>query len=136
MTKPLKTLTNTGAALALACAAMLSAAPAAAHDGYGRYERDDRYAPAYPGDRYGRYEPAREWRHDRGYREVYNGYRGDNRFRCSDGSTGTIVGAIAGGLLGSKMAGRRGDQTAGVIIGGALGAVAGRAIDKDGNGCR
>lgn len=56
--------------------------------------------------------------------------RRDNR------TTGTILGAIAGGLIGNSVAGRHGDKTAGVIIGGAVGAVAGRAIDKGGNNCR
>ncbi|VAV96601.1 hypothetical protein MNBD_ALPHA04-174, partial [hydrothermal vent metagenome] len=43
---------------------------------------------------------------------------------------GTIIGAIAGGLLGNEVA-RRGDKTVGTIIGGAAGALAGRAIDRD-----
>ena len=48
---------------------------------------------------------------------------------------GTIIGAIAGGLLGHEVAGRRGDRTTGTIIGGAVGAVAGRAIDKGDGRC-
>ena len=54
------------------------------------------------------------------------------RPRCSS-STGTIIGAIAGGLLGREIAGR-GDRTVGAIIGAGAGALAGRAIDR--NDCR
>lgn len=55
-------------------------------------------------------------------------YRG----RCRDkGTGGTIIGAIAGGLLGNAAVGRRGDGTAGAIVGGGVGALAGRAIDRD-----
>ena len=57
-----------------------------------------------------------------------------NQYRRDDGSTGTIIGAIAGGLLGREIAGR-GDRTVGTIIGGAAGALLGREIDRDGN-CR
>ncbi|MBN8806588.1 MAG: glycine zipper 2TM domain-containing protein, partial [Sphingopyxis terrae] len=46
-----------------------------------------------------------------------------------------IIGAIAGGLAGHEIAGR-GDRTVGTIIGGAVGAIAGRAIDKGNDGCR
>ncbi|WP_343202904.1 glycine zipper 2TM domain-containing protein [Stenotrophomonas maltophilia] len=45
------------------------------------------------------------------------------------------MGAIAGGLLDNEVA-RRGDKTEGTIIGGAVGALAGRAIDRsDGRRC-
>ena len=69
---------------------------------------------------------------DRGYYDD-RGFRGR---RCGSGTTGTIVGAIAGGLLGNEV-GRnsggyygRGDGTAGAIIGGGIGALAGRAIGR------
>jgi hypothetical protein len=42
---------------------------------------------------------------------------------------------VAGGLAGHEIAGR-GDRAVGTIIGGALGALAGRAIDKGNDGCR
>lgn len=55
----------------------------------------------------------------------------DRPRRCRrDGTGGTIIGAIAGGLLGDSIAGR-GDRTTGAIVGGGLGALAGRAIDRD-----
>jgi Glycine zipper 2TM domain len=67
------------------------------------------------------------------YRE--RNYRGDNyRGRsCSKGTGGTIIGAVAGGLLGRTVVRRGGDRTAGTIIGAGVGALAGRAIDKSGS---
>ena len=59
-----------------------------------------------------------------------NRYYGYGR-RCS-GTTGTIVGGVAGALLGRTVT-RDGyhSGTTGTILGGALGALAGRAIDRD-----
>ncbi len=100
------------------------------HDRYDHYDRDGRY------DRYGRYSRGP----DVNIRYQYDGRgRGGDRYydRCrNDGAAGTILGAIAGGLIGSSAAGRHGDKTTGVIVGGAVGAVAGRAIDKSGSDCR
>jgi outer membrane lipoprotein SlyB len=81
--------------------------------------------------RYGsRYE--RQYRNGYNDNRVYrdNGYRNYRRAqKCNDGDGGTIVGALAGGLLGNQIAGR-GDRTLGTIIGGVGGALAGRAIDR------
>jgi uncharacterized protein YcfJ len=44
-------------------------------------------------------------------------------------NTGTVVGAVAGGLLGRTVAGR-GDRTEGTLIGAGVGAVAGHQIAK------
>jgi len=146
--KGLKTMTartfkKLSIALALAATTAGAVAPAQADRGnhYG-WSNHDRYD-----ERYDRYERGDRYDGDRNYdrygRDVRVQYRGDNRsyrddYRCqrSDGAAGTILGAIAGGLIGSSVAGRHGDKTAGVIIGGAVGAVAGRAIDKNGNNCR
>lgn len=69
----------------------------------------------------------------------YRDYRGDDRRYSNrrrgggcDNSGGTIVGALAGGLLGHTVAGR-GDRTLGAVLGAAGGALAGRAIDKSDN---
>lgn len=99
------------------------------YDRYDRYERGDRYDSNRNYDRYGRDTSVR-------YQTDNRYYRDDYRCQRSDGAAGTILGAIAGGLIGNSVAGRHGDKTAGVIIGGAVGAVAGRAIDKGGNNCR
>ena len=90
------------------------------HDGYREYRRGDTY-------RRNRYRDRRDYRDQRRYRD--NRYYSDRRYRgCDRGTGGTIIGAIAGGLLGNEVA-RRGDKTEGTIIGGAVGALAGRAID-------
>ena len=124
-------------AAAAGTAALLSAvAPVAAEAQYyggARYEqaRDwngrgyDRGGRGYYGDR-GYYRGGGGYYRDRGY------YRGG---RCRDkGTGGTILGAIAGGLLGNEIGnGRydRGDGTTGAIVGAGIGALAGRAIDRD-----
>lgn len=120
-----KKLTIAGAAFALGATALIPATPAMAQRydrGYSRY--DDGYG--YNG-------------YNRGYRGQDRRYYNNNRNynRCKDGDGGTVIGAIAGGLAGHEIAGR-GDRTLGVILGGALGAVAGRAIDRSDppQGCR
>lgn len=63
-----------------------------------------------------------------GYRE----WRGkDGRVYCrkSNGTTGLVVGGIAGALVGNGVAGR-GDKTLGTIVGAVGGAFGGQAIDK------
>ena len=90
------------------------------HDGY----RGDHY---YRG---GGYEGRRYYDRRGYYGRSYYG-RG---YSCDRGTGGTIIGAIAGGLLGHEVAkGRsgRGDGTAGAIVGAGVGALAGRAIDRD-----
>lgn len=115
-----KKLTLAGAAFATLATAV-TATPAMAQ----RYDRGYGYDRGY-NDGYG---------YDRGYRDrAYRGY--DRRYAnrgshpCKDGDGGTVIGAIAGGLAGNALAGRRGDGTLGAILGGVVGAVAGRAIDK------
>ena len=76
-----------------------------------------------------RYEDGYRYSNDRDYRD----YRNNNR--CDKGTGGTIIGAVAGGLLGNEVA-RRGNRTEGAIIGAAVGALAGRAIDKSDSNCR
>ncbi len=108
-----------------------------AHREYRRYDHN-RPDPAYNGyyaDRYYRDDPSyRERRLARNDR-VYRGENGQYYCRRSDGTTGLIVGGIAGGILGNIIA-PGGSKTLGTIIGGAGGAVAGSAIDKNGARCR
>ena len=110
----------------IAAIAVLGAAimiPVAAE---ARHFRGDGYGGGY--HRGGGYDG------NRGYGYGYGG-RGYYRGRCRDrGTGGTIIGAIAGGLLGHEVAqGRynRGDGTTGAIVGAGVGALAGRAIDRD-----
>jgi hypothetical protein len=123
-------------------ASALTALPAAA-EAQSRYGYSSRYDNGNYNQGYGRgsYDQRQRYANQRyynqrGYNQGYYNQRGYNQGygnhygqRCS-GSTGTIIGAIAGGLLGNEVAGRRGDRTLGAIIGAGAGALAGRAIDR------
>lgn len=122
-------------AATLAIPAVGFAAPAAAADygfsgaSYYDDDDDDRYERRYDKRYDRRYDRRSDRRYDRRYdRRQYS--------RCDNGDGGTIIGAVAGGLAGRELAGRRGDRTVGTIIGGALGALAGREIDKSNDPCR
>ncbi len=127
--------------IAASAATLTAVAPVAAEAQYygGRYEqvRDDRGDRGYRRDQYRGDRRERGYYRERGgYRERgYEGRRAYGYGRCRDkGSTGTILGAIAGGLLGHEVGnGRydRGDGTTGAIVGAGIGALAGRAIDRD-----
>jgi len=96
-----------------------------------RYNDDD-YSRAEPN-----YDPQRYYR-DGNYQErtlraderVYAG--NDGRYYCkrSDGTTGLIIGAAGGGILGNVIDGGR-SRVVGTLLGGALGAVAGKAVDQN-----
>lgn len=96
-----------------------------------------------PDPQYGNYDPGRYYQETRRQRERRLGmqdrvYRGqDGRYYCrrSDGSTGLIVGAVAGGVLGNVIA-PGGSDTLGTILGAVAGGVAGRAIDRNNVRCR
>lgn len=94
---------------------------------------DRRYGSRYRPDRYYRsgYEPIRVTRNTR----IYRGY--DDRYYCrrSDGTTGLIVGAALGGLLGNQLD-RGGSNLLTTLIGGGAGALLGREIDRGGVSCR
>ena len=65
-------------------------------------------------------------------RYTYREWKGkDGRLRCRrpDGTTGLIVGGVAGALVG-RTVDTRGDRTLGTLGGAALGALAGREIDR------
>jgi len=66
---------------------------------------------------------------------VYVGRDGRYYCRRNDGTTGLIVGGIAGGALGAAIA-PGGSGLLGAIIGGVGGAAAGQAIDKNNVRCR
>lgn len=116
--------------------------------GYGYYDRDSygrygNYDYNRPDPAYGGYYADRYYRNDRRYREqrlsendrVYRGRDGKYYCRRSDGTTGLIVGAAAGGILGNIIA--PGDSnTLGTILGAVAGGAAGRAIDRNEVRCR
>ncbi|MCP1468967.1 uncharacterized protein YcfJ [Sphingobium sp. OAS761] len=91
---------------------------------YGRYYRADRYYRSG-------YAPIRVTRGTR----IYRGY--DDRYYCrrSDGTTGLIVGAALGGLLGSQLDRGR-SNTTGILIGAGAGALLGREVDRGSLSCR
>ena len=96
-----------------------------------QFDRDDRR-----NYRQGRRDGRREARQQARYEGRY--WRGnDGRYRCqrSNGTTGLLVGAGVGALLGNEIAGR-GDKTLGAVVGGLGGAAAGRAIDRSRVNCR
>ena len=99
---------------------------------YNRYENGQR---TYYADRYYRdgsnYQTRRLGRNDR----IYRG--SDNRYYCrrSDGTTGLIIGGLAGGLLGNSLAGG-GSRTLGTLLGGGAGALLGQSIDRGQVQCR
>jgi hypothetical protein len=106
-----------------------------------RWDRlEDRWDRA---DRDGYWDAARYYRADSRYRARRLGrsdriYRGsDNRYYCQrdDGTTGLIVGGVAGGVLGQIIA-PGGSKTLGAIIGAGAGALIGRAIDDGDVVCR
>ncbi len=122
------------------------------HDRDRGYDRQDRYDRR---DRYERRQDRRERREDRRYRQrVYddNGryyeprrvsrndrvWQGrDGRYYCErdNGTTGLIIGAAGGALLGRTID-TRGDRTVGTLLGAALGGVLGREIDRGSARCR
>jgi Glycine zipper 2TM domain len=94
------------------------------------------------------YKKNKHRAYDRGYedgrrdaqyiREDTRMWRGDDgRYYCrrDDGTTGLIIGAAVGGLAGNEIAGR-GDKTLGAILGAAGGALLGREIDRSNYRCR
>jgi type II secretory pathway pseudopilin PulG len=98
--------------------------------GQGGYYNDDRVESDY--------EPSRYYREGPNYRErtlsaderVYRGT--DGRYYCkrNDGTTGLIVGAIGGGILGNVIDGGH-SRGVGTILGAIVGGVAGKSIDQN-----
>ncbi|GAA0735658.1 glycine zipper 2TM domain-containing protein [Sphingomonas japonica] len=76
---------------------------------------------------YQRYRDRRYYGRDRRYANRNNRRTPQ---RCSS-TEGTVIGAVAGGLLGNTVAGNN-NRLLGTIIGGGAGALAGREIDRSG----
>ena len=93
--------------------------PQLVEPGQGRYYADRYYRPgSYYADR-------RLTRNER----IYRGYDGRYYCRRNDGTTGLIVGAGIGALLGNQL-NVGGSTTISTIIGGAAGALLGREITR------
>ena len=136
-------------ATAAAAAALTAAAPASAEHnrwsndysyeraGYRDYDRGgygrggyDRGYDEY--DNYGRYrEPRRISRGDR----VWRGNDGRYYCRRDNGTTGLIIGAAGGALLG-RAVDSHGERTTGTILGAVLGGLLGKSIDQSDARCR
>lgn len=101
------------------------------NNGYnnGQYTNNANDDSNYDASRYyrdGNYQERELSQNDR----VYKGT--DGRYYCkrSDGTTGLIVGALGGGVLGTVIGG--GSSAVGTILGALGGAIAGRAVDRNG----
>jgi Ni/Co efflux regulator RcnB len=105
--------------------------------GVYRNAPDQGYQGGYDERDEGDYDPARYYRSGTQYQErtlsnedrVYAGQDGRYYCRRNDGTTGLIVGAGAGGILGNVIDGGR-SRIVGTLLGGAAGALAGRAVQQ------
>jgi len=90
------------------------------------------YDYRWNGDRDGNWDPSRHYRDRRDYDYVDRNarvYRGsDGRYYCkkSNGTTGLLLGAVGGGLIGGAIGG----STLGTLLGAGGGALLGRSLDK------
>ena len=126
-------------------AATLVAGCSTYDDDYGpRYATTGSYAVYdynHPDPRYGNYDARRYYRQraeERRMAENDRIYRGsDGRYYCrrSDGTTGLVVGALAGGVLGNVLA-PGGSETLGTLLGAGGGALIGHEIDRNNVVCR
>ncbi len=116
----------------------------ARRDARADWREHRRYDWNRPDPRYGnRYDAARYYRDDRSYGErrltrndrVYRGNDGRYYCRRSDGTTGLIIGALAGGMLGNALDNGR-SSSLGILIGAGGGALLGRSIDRGQARCR
>lgn len=86
----------------------------------------------------------RERKHNRHYArdqrvndntQIWRGNDGQYRCRRDNGTTGLLIGGAVGGLAGNEIAGR-GDKLLGTVIGAGAGALLGREIDRSKARCR
>lgn len=115
--------------MVLIVATALPLCACATDSGGDRYGYNNRPPDGYYSDRRERRE-ARRARYLAENDVIYRDNNGNYYCKRSDGSTGTIVGAIAGGVLGNIIA-PGGSKTLGTVLGAAGGAIAGNAIDKN-----
>lgn len=104
-------------------------APAHGKSANGKNAKDARHWDARHPERHyvanKKYKPRRMSRND----TVYRGNDGRYYCRRSDGTTGLIVGALAGGTLGNVIAPGE-SKLIGSLIGGSLGAILGKELDN------
>ncbi|WP_041373003.1 glycine zipper 2TM domain-containing protein [Phenylobacterium zucineum] len=122
----MRKLVLTAVLAAIAVPALPAAADPPHHaPAHGRRHKERIY------DERGRYYEPRPVSYDR----VWRG--DDGRYYCKrdNGTTGLVIGAAVGALLGRELDGGR-DRTTGTILGAAGGALLGREIDKGELRCR
>ncbi len=97
---------------------------------YNRFEQGGR---GYYAENYyrGGYRPMRVTRQTR----IYRGYNGNYYCRRNDGTTGLIVGAALGGVIGNGLD-NGGSSLLGTLLGAGAGGLLGREIDRGGVSCR
>ena len=100
---------------------------ACASDGYG--DRPGRHRPTYDNGHHDNRGGGHHRRQLSDNDEIYRDSSGRYYCKRDDGTTGTIVGALAGGVLGNLIA-PGGSKTLGTILGAGAGGLAGRAIDR------
>ena len=126
--------------LAAAAAAVSLSGCSTLGGGYGGGSRYSAYDYNRPDPAYNGYEADRYYSNDARYRErrlsrndrIYRGSNGQYYCRHKDGTTGLIVGGIAGGALGAAFT----SGTLGTLLGAGAGALAGRAIDRNNVTCK
>ena len=99
------------------------------------YNRFDPAVGGYYADNYYRDGPRYRERRLGARDRIYVGRNGRYYCRRNDGTTGLIVGGLAGGALGSAIA-PGGSGLLGALLGGAGGAALGQSIDRNNVRCR
>lgn len=131
------------AAMLMAAVAAPSAASAQQWGGQHRHFSGDGYRGDYrwQGDQNdNRWDPSQHYRSGGNHRErtlgrndrIYRGRDGRAYCRRSDGTTGLVIGAVGGGVLGNVVGG----GTLGTLLGAGGGALLGRSIDRGNVKCR
>ena len=136
---PFGTLKLAGAAIVAAAFLAPNAVSAQAYYGAPQYDygQSDAAGPQRDRDGYPRAGRGRDGYARDGYYENRpppprrTDYRERRARSCDRGNAGTILGAIAGGLLGNAATGRHGNHTAGTLAGAGAGALIGHATDRD-----
>ncbi|WP_077147035.1 glycine zipper 2TM domain-containing protein [Sphingopyxis sp. KK2] len=104
---------------------------AAPQQGHGLYKADQESGFHKKKKRHRHYADQRVNSNTRIWRD------NDGRYRCKkdNGTTGLLIGGAVGGLAGHEIAGN-GDKLLGTVLGAAGGALLGREIDRDKYRCR
>lgn len=128
------------AALAVSLTATTAMPGAAiARDNHRGHQDRGHQNDRWQGNGHGHWDPATHYRsgHYKARRlgredHIYRGHDGRYYCRRSNGTTGLVIGGIAGGLLGHAVSG----DTVGTIIGAGGGALLGKSIDQGKVQCR